>query len=170
MLGTLFTIFSFLLAAYIAFARSDVVANRLVLILDTLRVIRDQPADPRLRSLEALEMDVRALRMALDPHGEHVAETLCDSVRGLRTDLQALTAATREAHGLDTGSMTDSQAPATPVLLEILAEIRKLKKGDLKIQKRPPPFSLFNFFRRAPAEDLARERIQANPSPFHELD
>lgn len=170
MLGALFTIFSFALAAYIAFARSDIVADRLRLILDGVNAIVERPVDQRLSSPEALNMDVRALRMAQAPHGEPDAETPCDILRGLRIDLRALAAATRETYEADTGSMADSRAPATPVLLEILAEIRRLKKGGLKIQRGLPPFSLFNSFERALAEDLARERVQATPSPFHELD
>ncbi|KAH8714857.1 hypothetical protein GQ44DRAFT_625050 [Phaeosphaeriaceae sp. PMI808] len=66
-------------------------------------------------------------------------------------------------------STTDSQAPATPVLLEILAELRKMTKGDPKIQRGLRPFSL-QVFLEAQAKVLARERIQATPNPFLDLD
>jgi hypothetical protein len=55
------------------------------------------------------------------------------------------------------------------VLLKILAELRKMTKGDPKIQRRLLPFSL-HLFSKAQAEVLARERIQATPNPFHDLD
>ncbi|KAF1348312.1 hypothetical protein EJ07DRAFT_141768 [Lizonia empirigonia] len=61
-------------------------------------------------------------------------------------------------------------APATtPVLLEILAELRKMTKGDPRIQRGLRLFSL-QVFLEAQAIVLARERIQATPNPFLDLD
>ncbi|KAF2241040.1 hypothetical protein BU26DRAFT_186423 [Trematosphaeria pertusa] len=157
MFGAIFTILSFAFSFYVAVVRYDPSVDRLRWMHERLEKIY-----LRLGSLEAL-------MMAFTPHGGSTAETLRDALRGLTTELQASAAATHETHAVLTRLTTDSQEP-TPVLLEILAEPRQLRKGDLKIQRRLPAFSLSNFVRGAHAEGLARERIQATPSPFHELD
>lgn len=139
LLGALFTIFSFVLAFYLAFGRRDLIAPQLNEIVVVLRTLRNRSA-----SLRVVQRDVGALTMAVTPHGESIAETL-GALRELTTDLQALASIARETCGAVTGLMTDPQAPATPVLLEILAELRKMTKGDPKIQRRLPPFSLHLF-------------------------
>ncbi|KAH7371568.1 hypothetical protein BKA66DRAFT_444025 [Pyrenochaeta sp. MPI-SDFR-AT-0127] len=150
--------------------RRGLFRTQLEQIAEDVRLMRVRSADIRPENLEVIKRNVGALRMALTPHGESIAETLRDELRELTTELQALATATRETHEVVSGLMTNSQAPATPVLLEILAELRRLAKGDLKIQRRLEPFSPPIFFGRAQAKVLARERIQATPSPFHELD
>lgn len=167
LLGATFTIFSFALSYFVEFVRHDIVAQRVGEIRNLLGPTLDTL--PRREQLEALEGDVGALKMALTPHGELIAETLRDGHIELLNELQALVAATREIHLAVTGSMTDSQAPETPALSEILTELRRLTKGEPKIQRGLTPFS-FATFRKAQAEDLAAGRIQAPSSPFHELD
>ncbi|KAH6863008.1 hypothetical protein B0T12DRAFT_342108 [Alternaria alternata] len=56
----------------------------------------------------------------------------------------------------------------TPVLLEILTELRK-SNGDPRFQSWLRPVS-FQVYLNAQAAVLARERKQANSSPFPELD
>jgi len=162
LLGAVFTIASFAFSFYVVFVRHDVVATRVeactTAVKDTCSTL-----ESRLENLEALTRDGEALRTALTPHGELIAQTLRDSLRELRNDVQALDAAV-------TRLMTDPQDPATPVLPEILSELRRPKTGNPKVQRRLAPFSLFNVFEKAHAEGLARERTQATPSPFHELD
>ena len=169
MLGALFTIFSFALSAYIVFVRNDVVPRRLGSICVTLDKLKES-VDLRLTSLETLTGDVEALRMALVPHGEPGPEALRVGLRELVIELQVLAAAIRHTHGVDTESMTVSGALAIPRMQEISSELRQSRKGKLKIQKWFKPFSHSDFFEMARAEGLARERIQANPNPFHELD
>jgi hypothetical protein len=154
--GGLFTFSLLLLSVYVTFSGCAENISQLKLVLETWQ------ADLPLGDLEVSMRDVGAMTMALNQHGAPTAGTLCDCLRELRTDLQALAAATREAYGDDTESMTGSQPLATSVLLEILAELRQLK-GDLKIQRKLPPFSLTNSFQRAPAEGLASEQIQTTP-------
>jgi hypothetical protein len=133
MFGALFTFILLLLSVYVTFSRCAKIVSQLKLVLETWQ------ADLPLGDLEVLMRDVGAMTMALDQHGVPTAGTLCDCLRELRTDLQALAAATREACGDDTESMTGFQPPATSVLLDILAELRQ-PKDDLKIQRKLPPF------------------------------
>jgi hypothetical protein len=161
--GALFTIFSLALTAYFALDRR--VFNLPVLddIDGTVRTKDDHPA-----SLREVQRNVEALTTALTPHGESFAQTL-RALQELSTDFQALALIVRETCGAVTGLTTDSRAPATPVLLEILTELRKVTKGGPKIQRRLRPFSL-QIYLKAQAEVLARERMQATPNPFHDLD
>lgn len=163
LLGCFFTIASLAVSFYVAFGRRNLIVPLLDQIMDALRIIRDRSA-----SLWVAQRDVEALKMAVTRHEKSTAETLL-ALRELTTDLQALASIARETCGAVTGFKTDPQAPATPVLLEILAELRKMTKVDPKIQRRLPPFSL-HLFLKAQAEGLARERIQTTPNPFHDLD
>jgi hypothetical protein len=129
----------------------------------TVRTKDDHPA-----SLREVQRNVEALTTALTPHRESFAQTL-RALQESSTDFQALALIVRETCGAVTGLTTDSWAPATPVLLEILTELRKVTKGGPKIQRRLRPFSL-QIYLEAQAKVLARERMQATPNPFHDLD
>jgi Fic family protein len=161
--GCLFTIFSFFLSSHLAFGRRDLILLKLDVVVEALRAILEH-----LTSLRVVRSNVGTSTMAMAPHGESIAETL-RALRGLTTDLQALASLARETHEAATRSATDLQAPATPVLLEILAELRKMTKGDPQIQRGLRPFSLQSLL-KAQAEGLAREWIQATSNPFHDLD
>ncbi len=169
LLGALFTIVSLALTLYIAVVGRDIYAQRLEEIVEAVERTDRRSANLRLGNPEAAQRNVGALPQALAPHGRSVAQTLRDGFRGLTIDLRTLTAATHETRDAVTRLVTVAGASA-PLLPEILAELRRLRRGDLKIQRRLPPFSLFDFFGKARAAALARERIQATPSPFHELD
>jgi hypothetical protein len=157
--GAVFTFLSFVLALFVA-TRSDLVVPKLRQVVVAFSKLNTAIVGAS-RVLETVKDDVGELRTALVPQGEpSIAETL----RGLKTDWQALATALREAQG----STTELQAPATPVLLEILSEICQLKKEPWKIQRKVPALSLVSY--KALAEALARERIQAKTNPFPELD
>jgi len=117
--------------------------------------------------LRAVQSDVAVLRMALTAPGQPLAETL-RTLQELRTDLLALAEDAHEIREVVTGLITDRQEPVLPVLLEILAELRK-SKGDPQIQRGLQAFS-FQVFLDAQTKALARERIQATPNPFLDLD
>ncbi|KAJ4309155.1 hypothetical protein N0V94_009055 [Neodidymelliopsis sp. IMI 364377] len=162
LLGCLFTIFFFFLTVYITFGRGDSIAPDVKDILSAVLAIGVE-----MTGLRVVQSDVEALKMAAGPHGESLAEML-RTLRELRTDLQGLVTVSREIFEAVTRLRTDSQ-PATPVLLEILTDLRKVTRGDPKIQRGLRPFS-FRVFMDAQAEALARERMQATPNPFHDLD
>jgi hypothetical protein len=162
LVGVLFTA-SFFLSIYVMFVRHDIVSHQLVNIFELLRTLCALAA-----GLGQVQSDVRALTMAVISHGRSIAETI-GTLRDLTTDLLALARTVRESCRDVTGLTTDPQAPATPVLLEILSELRKKPPVQPTIQSRLPPFSL-QFFSKVQAEDLARKRMQANPNPFHDLD
>ncbi|KAH6618835.1 hypothetical protein C7974DRAFT_427071 [Boeremia exigua] len=162
MIGTVFSIFSFLVTLYVTFVRRDVVVTAIDKLRDVYETIRDESW-----YLRSVRTDVDALRKTLAPPGESTVE-MHRTLQGLRTDLQALATATRENREDVNGLMTESQAPAIPVLLEILAEVWKVTTREPKIQRRLPPFS--RHLMVAQAEALARERMQANPNPFQDLD
>jgi hypothetical protein len=163
LVGAIFTIFSFSLAVFLAFGRRDSITPLLHEIMAILRTIRDESA-----SLRVVQGDVATLMKAVTAPGQSRAETL-RTLRELRTDFQVLASEARETCEAVTRLKTDPQAPATPVLLEILAELRKMTKGDPWIQRGLRPFSL-QVFLEAQAKVLARERIQATPNPFLDLD
>jgi hypothetical protein len=163
LVGAFFTIFSFSLAVFLAFGRRDSITPLLHEIMAVLQTIRDQSA-----SLWVVQGDVAALTKAVTAPGQSCAKTL-RTLCELRTDFQALASEAREACEAVTRLTTDPQAPATPVLLKILAKLRKMTKGDPWIQKGLWPFSL-QVFLEAQAKVLARERIQATPNPFLDLD
>jgi hypothetical protein len=168
MFGALFTFASFILALYVA-VRPNIFDRRLDAGLESLDSIQTNLAALRPSILEALTNYVDVLTTTLAPRGESAVQTLRDDISALRTDMQALATASRETKGcIVAGSMTDSQPPAA-VLPEILAEFRRPAKGDTKVQRQLPSFS-FSGFRKAYAEDLARERTQATSSSFHDLD
>jgi hypothetical protein len=162
LVGAVFIVFSLCFAFFIAFGRRDLVKPVLDKIVVVFRTIRDQTA-----SLGEVQSDVAALMKAITAPGQSLAETL-RTLRELRTDLQALAIEARETSEAVTRLRSDPQAPATPVLLEILAELRKMSEGGPKIQRGLRPFSL-QVFLEAQAEVLARERIQATPNPFLDL-
>jgi hypothetical protein len=158
---SVFTAAALFLAFFVAFGRRDKVPPLLQETVDTLRA----PLEPS-ACLREVQSDVRVLKTELVPLGESISEALVE-IRGLRTDLQALADATRETNDIMRSTM-DTQAPATPVPLEILTELRKTQGGP-QIQRRLRAFSLHSFM-EARAEGLARERMQANPSPNPQLD
>jgi hypothetical protein len=163
LIGAMFSIFGFILALFVAFGRRDFTLPLLKEIVLDLRAIRDQSANHRV-----VQRDVAELRKAVTALGQSHAETL-RTLRGLRTDLQALAIEAREICEAVAGSTTDLRVPATPVLLEILTELRKMNNGDPQVQGRLRPFSL-QVFLEAQAIVLARQRIQATPSSFLDLD
>ncbi|KAF2011324.1 hypothetical protein BU24DRAFT_278662 [Aaosphaeria arxii CBS 175.79] len=156
MIGAVFTIFSFCLAFFSAFVKRD----SLHPLLQSIRAVLAA-------GLRGVRRDVAALMTDSTARGQTLHEML-RTLRGLRTDFQALAVIARETREAVDRSTTHSQEPATPVLVEILAELRKMQ-GDPKIQRRLRPFSL-QVYLEAQAEVLARERMQATPNPFHELD
>lgn len=135
MIGTVFTIFSFFFTIYVTFVRPDVVATTLKELCHVYEAIQRNSGYTRL-----VQTDVDALRMALAPPWESIVE-MHRMLQRLTIDLQELATATRENRERVDGLTTDSQAPATPVLLEILAEVRKVTLREPKIQRRLPPFS-----------------------------
>ncbi len=162
LVGAVFFLFSFALALYVTFVRGHALYPSLMTIKSLY-----ESGYWELASLREVLTNDPTSRTVLIPLGESIAQTSC-ALRELTIDLQALANAIRETRERAEASMTDSQEPALPVLLEILAEVRKMSGGP-KIQRgRLPPFSLH--LMKAQAEALARERMQANPKPFPELD
>lgn len=161
LVGAVFTMFSFLFTVFLLFCRRDPLAIRLDRILDNIRTTGESG------SLRVVQNDVAELRKALTAPGQFLAETT-RTLQGLTTDFQALATEVHKTCEAVTGFMTEKWDPATPVLLEILTELRKLN-GDPQIQSWLRPVS-FQVYLNARAAVLARERIQANSSPFPELD
>jgi hypothetical protein len=157
-----FTIFSFFFSLYVTLVRRDFVSPQLDSLVAALWAKRGDQVH-----LRAVQSDVAVLKMALAAPGQPLAETL-RTLQELRTDLLALAEDVHEICEVVTGLMTDRQEPVLPVLLEILAELRK-SNGDPQIQRGLQPFS-FQSFLNAQAKVLARERIQATPNPFLDLD
>lgn len=163
LIGCLFTIFSFAFTVYVTYGRPNLALPPLNQIVHFYEKMCNQTA-----CLREVQRDFGALRTAVAPPGEPLAQAL-RTLPELTTDLQALASIARETCEAVTRLTIDSQAPATPVLLEILTELRKMTKGGPKIQRRLSPFSLHRFL-EAQAEGLARERMQATPNPFLDLD
>lgn len=162
MIGAVFGVFSFCLAFFLAFVKRDSLNTLLLSILDVHVAIRDD-----LAGLRGVRGDVAALMTDSTARGQTLHEML-RTFQMLRTDFQALAVIARETLEDVDRSRTQSQEPATPVLVEILAELRKMQ-GDPRIQRRLRPFSL-QVYLEAQAEVPARERMRATPNPFHELD
>ncbi|CAN9096794.1 unnamed protein product [Alternaria alternata] len=139
----------------------DPLTTRLDQILAVLRTIGESGG------LRVVRDDVAELRKALTAPGQFLAETT-QTLRRLKTDFQALATKVHETCQAVDGFMTEKREPATPVLLEILTELRK-SNGDPRFQSWLRPVS-FQVYLNAQAAVLARERKQANSSPFPELD
>ncbi|KAJ8114240.1 hypothetical protein OPT61_g3831 [Boeremia exigua] len=93
--------------------------------------------------------------------GNQAAE-IQDELRRLRTDAGMLQRSSRETNEELISLMT--------TLRKTFTNSRRMSYGHRSpIQRRLRPFS-FHDFVAARAEVLARERMQANPSPFQELD
>lgn len=93
--------------------------------------------------------------------GKQAAEAQGD-LRGLRTDVGMLRRSSRETN--------EELISLTTALRETFTDSRMMSYGHRSpIQRRLRLFS-FHDFVTARAEVLARERMQANPSPFQELD
>jgi hypothetical protein len=137
LVGVLFTIFAFLLAFYTTFRRRDPLTKRLDQILAVLRTIGESGG------LRVVRDDVAELRKALTAPGQFLAETT-QTLRQLTTDFQALATKVHETCQAVDGFMTEKREPATPVLLEILTELRK-SNGDPKFQSwlRPVSFQVY---------------------------
>jgi hypothetical protein len=160
--GAVFTIFSFVFSLYVTLVRRDFVPPQLDSLVAVLWAIRGYQV-----YLRAVQSDVAVLKMALAAPGQPLAETL-RTLQELMTDLLVLAEDDHETREIVTGLMTDRQEPVLPVLLEILAELRK-SNGNPQIQRGLQPFS-FQAFLIAQTKVLARERIQATPNPFLDLD
>lgn len=163
MFGGLVALCSLLFTLYSAFSGRD----RVVLLLRSIGQAYDA-IHYFLGDHRVVLMDVGTLMKTLAPHGELVVEVF-RNLPQLMIDVQTLASIAREAREWFERSRTDPQAPVTPVLLEILAELRKDTHVNPKVQRELPAFSLRDFL-KAQAEALARERTQANPNPFHDLD
>ncbi|KAB2109719.1 hypothetical protein AG0111_0g1474 [Alternaria gaisen] len=161
LVGVLSSLFACLLAFFTTFRRRDPLTTRLDHILNVLRTLGESGG------LRVVRDDVAELRKALTAQGQFLAETT-QTLRPLMTDFQALATKVRETCQAVDGFMTEKREPATPVLLEILTELRK-SNGDPRFQSWLRPVS-FQVYLNAQAAVLARERKQANPSPFPELD
>jgi hypothetical protein len=155
MIGALFTVLSFAALIHTSNVRAPFVSPEL----------RSISAD--VENLRRVRADVESLMMALTPHREQPAETT-RALEEMRTDLRTLVCTACEALDSAERSRKDSQE-ATSAALEILAEARKITRGDPKVQGKLPAFSL-RVYLKAQAEALARERTQANPNPFCALD
>ena len=136
LVGVLFTICACLLAFYITFRRRDPLTTRLDHILD-VRIIGESGG------LRVVRDDVAELRKALTAPGQFLAETT-QTLRQLTTDFQALATKVHETCQAVDGFMTEKREPATPVLLEILTELRK-SNGDPRFQSwlRPVSFQVY---------------------------
>jgi hypothetical protein len=104
----------------------------------TLHPHLSQKLDALLRSqrpasLEAIQGDVGAMRTDLVSFGTSTHESLLEAVAGLRTDIQANTAATREVIGAVKQLRTDLQL-GTSVNREILDELRQ-QRADAREQQ-----------------------------------
>lgn len=163
MIGAIFTILAFFLAYYVSFVRRDPV----ITALDRIRVVYEKTLVALEYTSRGLKTDLGTLKEAQASRGMSAAET-SRTWQQLMINLRALATATRETGDRVERSMTDSQAPADPVLLEILTEVQKLTLRGPTIQRRLPAFSLHVM--KAQAEALARERIRATPNPLHDVD
>ncbi len=73
---------------------------------------RDDQATAALSPLEAMTGDVAALRMALAPPGEPIAEMLRDKLDELMSELQELALAIREVQNEVQGLRREAQVPS----------------------------------------------------------
>jgi hypothetical protein len=126
--GAIFTTGSFLLAL-LWLIKPNLFSTQHKALLKTVNELREELRRGHLKN----KAEVVALRMALMPPGEPDAETPRDLLLASRNELRSLVAAVHETKEQIQESRTDLQA-STSALLEILSEVRQLRKDGLKIQ------------------------------------
>ncbi|OAL52486.1 hypothetical protein IQ07DRAFT_642173 [Pyrenochaeta sp. DS3sAY3a] len=161
--GSVYTVFSFALSAFQALGRPHPLENDLN---DINTIIEEIQAD--VVGAQVVLREVTASMKEVAASVQSCPETL-GALRELRTDFQALAKEVRETCEAGPRSMTDALAPAMPVLLEILAELRKKPEAevDSRVQRRLRPFSFQNFI-ETQAKVPARETRAPGSTP--ELD
>ena len=180
-IGAAFTFFSFCVA-FLGLCRPDwfktpAHSQNLLAAVRGLREDFERRGEP-----EAVAKQVESIMKALAPPGEPAAQSSWAHFVELVIELWLSAATHRETQQEGQGSGIDSQEP-TPVLREILSELKQLKmetlkirrpsrSGDpqdpetLKIQRAYGQLSRVNLLGMAPTEVLVRERMQAMfPSP-----